>query len=75
MSRDPRKIAASLTEAQRHALQTASAWSDGSGFFVRIAVRMDVRARLRDRGLLSQRPGGGLTKLGEQVRETLLEPK
>jgi hypothetical protein len=74
VTRRPSAIAKQLTPAQRRALTEALRFPDSKDpvvskkLYPRLSVRMDVRARMQLLGLLSLRPGHGLTKLGEQVR-------
>jgi hypothetical protein len=78
VTRDPARLAKRLTSAQARALAEAVRfpWSSDpivrQKLYPRLSVRMDVRHRLQLFRLLSLRPGHGLTKLGEQVREALL---
>lgn len=75
MTRNATKLAAMLTVAQQRALVDAvdlelsrPAWR---GLYPRLSVRLNVRARLQELGLLSRRPGHKLTKLGHEVRNIL----
>lgn len=70
--RAAQRVADQLTPTQARAVRDARYSQLLGAFLVGLDVRMDVRIRLIEAGLLSRRPGGGLSKMGRDVRDVLI---
>lgn len=73
ISAKARKLAATLTSAQRDAIAgSLQIQDDPVNWYLRVRVRMDVRRRLIEMALAGRRAANPLTKLGREVRELLI---
>lgn len=72
MSDKARRMLKHLTPAQRVAIREAR-WGDSlGGYFLGLAVRLDVRSRLMEMGVLGK-CSHVLTTVGRELRNALLE--